>query len=100
MEADLQHAAIEDRWPVTWPEYEEVNKNAHDAVEKRQFGRALVEFGRLFDILMTAIHQQRKIQRRETKPKKGSSPSMSTVNEKDSTSVPKKTDSEIEPPKV
>lgn len=81
MEADLQRAALEDRWPVEWPTYEEAFRRARDAVEKRQFGRVLVEYGRLFDLLMSAIHQQRKLHQRENRPKKGSSPSIPTLKD-------------------
>ena len=79
MEADLQRAAIEDRWPVVWADYEDVFRKARDAVEKRLFGRALREYGRLFDLLMSAIQQQRKIQ--QYRPKKGSSPMITSPGE-------------------
>lgn len=81
MEADLQRAALEDRWPVEWATYEDAFRRARDAVEKRQFGRVLVEYGRLFDLLMSAIQQQRKLHQRENRPKKGSSPSIATYKE-------------------
>ncbi|WP_397571052.1 PP2C family protein-serine/threonine phosphatase [Schlesneria sp. T3-172] len=81
LEADLQQAAIEDHWPVDWPSYEEAFRRARDAVEKRLFTRALVEYGRLFDLLMAAIQQQRKLQLKEQRPKKGSGPSISTIKD-------------------
>ena len=80
-EADLQRAAIEDHWPLDWKNYEEAYGNTRNAVEKRLFGRALLEYGRLFELLMDAIQQQRKIQQKEKQPKKGSSPSVATVKE-------------------
>jgi protein phosphatase len=100
MEAELQHAALEDRWPVSWPDYEAAYRKVRDAVDKRMFGRAMVEFGHIFDLLMSAIHQQRKMQRRETKPKKGSSPSIATLTDPEPAAEPKKkTDPEVKPPK-
>jgi serine/threonine protein phosphatase PrpC len=76
LEADLHRAAIEDHWPVDWNQYEDVFRKTRDAVEKRLFGRALIEYGRMFDLLMVAIQQQRK---QFLKPKKGSAPSINTV---------------------
>lgn len=100
MEAELQRAAIDDHWPVSWPEYEEVYRKTREAVEQRLFGRALIEYGHLFDLLMTAIYHQRKMQKRESKPKKGSSPAVSAINDADAQTVPKrKSDPEVKPPK-
>ena len=82
LEADLHRAAIEDHWPVEWPNYEDVFRKAQDAVERRYFGRALIEYGRLFDLLMAAIQLQRKQQ--QQKPKKGSAPAIATVKEPES----------------
>jgi len=98
MEADLQRAAQEDRWPVEWPEYEEAYDQAREAVEKRLFGRALIAYGKLFDLLMNAIQQQRKLHQRETRPKKGSSPSINTVKETNGNGATRKTDPEIKTP--
>ena len=98
MEADLQRAAIEDHWPVGWQEYEDAYRKARDAVEKRLFGRALVEYGRLFDLLIAAIQQQRKIQQREQRPKKGSSPTIATVKDPEPNGVQPKSDPEIKAP--
>ncbi len=99
MEVDLQRAALEDRWPVVWSEYEDAFRKARDAVDKRLFGRVLIEYGRLFELLMTAIHQQRKLQQRETRPKKGSSPSIATIKEPEVNHSRKKSDPEVKPPK-
>jgi serine/threonine protein phosphatase PrpC len=79
LEADLHRAAIEDHWPVDWANYEEVFCKAREAVEKRVFVLALIEHGRMFDLLMAAIQFQRKQQ--QQKPKKGSAPSISTVKD-------------------
>lgn len=94
METDLQRAALEDHWPVNWPNYEEAFARARDAVEKRQFGRVLVEYGKLFDLLMNAIQQQRKHQLRESKPKKGSAPSIASVKEPETNGSHRKAGSE------
>jgi PPM family protein phosphatase len=99
MEADLQRAAIEDHWPVNWTEYEEVFRKARNAVEKRLFGRALVDYGKLFELLMAAIHQQRKIQQKDQQPpKKGSAPSVNTVKEPDLNGSKSKPSPEIKLP--
>jgi serine/threonine protein phosphatase PrpC len=98
MEADLQQAAIEDRWPVEWKVYEDAYRKAREAVENRRFGGALVEYGRLFDLLMVAIQQQRKLQQRENRPKKGSSPSITTVKDPVQNGTRPKSETEIKPP--
>jgi hypothetical protein len=49
----------------------------NDAVEKRLFARALIEYGRVFELLMTAIQFQRKQQ--QQRPKKGSHPAINAV---------------------
>ncbi len=98
LEADLHHAALEESWPVDWIQYEEAFREARDAVEKRLFGRALVDYGRLFDLLMIAIQQQRKLQQRENRPKKGSSPSIPTMQDPGSNGERRKSDPEIKPP--
>lgn len=86
LEADLHRAAIEDHWPVEWTNYEEVFRRTQEAIEKRLFGRALIEYGRLFDILMAAIQIQRK---QLLKPKKGSAPSVNAVSEAANAGPPK-----------
>ncbi len=96
LEADLHRAAIEDHWPVDWTNYEDDFRKAHDAVEKRLFVRALIEYGRMFDLLMTAIQSQRKHQ--QQKLKKGSSPSISTVKEPEARSEAPKSNPEIKLP--
>ena len=98
LEADLQQAANEDHWPVDWTGYEEAFRRARDAVEKRLFARALVEYGRLFDLLMAAIQQQRKLQLKEQRPKKGSSPTVSTLTEPEAKDVKIKPEPEITQP--
>jgi hypothetical protein len=98
MEADLQRAALEDRWPLAWPQYEEVFQQARESVEKRRFGRVLVEYGKLFDLLMAAIQQQRKLHQRENRPKKGSSPSMAVYKEAESNGGARKSNPEVKPP--
>ena len=95
LEADLHRAAIEDHWPVEWTNYEEVFRRTREAVEKRLFGRALIEYGRLFDILMAAIQIQRK---QLQKPKKGSSPVISNVKEPEPSNGPPKSNPEIKLP--
>lgn len=79
MEADLQSAANEEGWPIDRASYDTAFRRAREAVEKRKFGRALVEYGRLFDLLMTAIQLQRRNQQKEFRAKKGSSPTVSTM---------------------
>ncbi len=77
LEAELHKAATEDHWPVDWPSYGQVSPQVNDAVEKRLFGRALIEYGRVFELLMTAIQFQRKQQ--QQRPKKGSHPAINAV---------------------
>lgn len=96
MEADLHRAALDDHWPVDWHQYEDNFSRAREAVEKRVFGRALVEYGKMFDILMSAIHQQRKLQKKENRAKKGSSPAVNSVQEAEARG--RKTDPEVKPP--
>ena len=98
MEADLHRAALDDHWLVDWEHYEEVFRQARKAVEKRIFGRAVLEYGRLFEILMGAIQQQRKLQKKENRPKKGSSPSVTAVEEVELESGKRKTEPEVKPP--
>lgn len=99
MEADLQRAALEDRWPLDWPQYEEAFLQARESVEKRRFGRVLVEYGKLFDLLMVAIQQQRKLHQREARPnKKGSSPSMPVYKDAESNGGQRKSNPEVKPP--
>ena len=99
LEADLHQAALEDRWPVDWAQYEPAFELAREAVEKRFFGRALVQYGRLFDLLMAAIQLQRKTQLRANRPKKnGSSPSVSAVQDTNGHSADLKLDPEVKPP--
>ena len=98
MEADLHRAALDDRWPVDWKQYEEHFSRAREAVDKRVFGRALVVYGKMFDMLMAAIQQQRKLQKKESRPKKGSSPSISAVQEPAPDVANSKPDPEIKPP--
>ena len=99
MEADLHHAALEDRWPVDWVQYEAAFREAREAVDKRLFGRALVQYGRLFDLLMAAIQQQRKLQLKANRPKKtGSSPSMATTADGNGSSPEMKSNPEMKPP--
>ena len=98
MEADHHNAAIEDRWPVDWNKYEPVFNEAREAVEKRLFARALGAYGRLFDLLMSAIQHQRRVLQRENRPKKASAPSISTVNETGRNGDRKKSDPDVKPP--
>lgn len=95
VEADFHRAAIEDHWPLDWGNYEEVFKRTQDAIDKRFFARALIEYGRLFDILMASIQLQRK---QIQKPKKGSSPAVSTVSETASHGSAPKSNPEIKLP--
>lgn len=81
LESDLHLAGLEDRWAVNWDAYEKIYESARQAVDKRVFGRALVEYGQLFDTLMTAIQQQRRAHQRELLKKKSSSLSIATVRE-------------------
>ena len=81
LEAELHRAGIDDHWPGDWAHYEEVFDKAREAVDKRLFARVLIEYGRMFEMLMTAIQLQRKQQQR---PKKGSAPSVATVADPDS----------------
>lgn len=97
-EADLHRAALDDHWAVDWAEYEAIFDQAYEAVAKRTFGRALVEFGRLFDILIMAIQQQRKLHKKENRIKKGSSPSVSTVEESAAKAERPQSNPEIKPP--
>lgn len=76
LEADLHHAALEEGITIDWRQYEVTFEKARSAVASRLFGRALVEYGQLFDLLMSAIQMQRKQMQKESRAKKGSSPAI------------------------
>lgn len=98
LETDLHHAALEEGIAVDWNQYEETFSKARGAIEARLFGRVLVEYGRLFDLLMSAIQQQRKQHQKESRAKKGSSPAIPTTDPAAASFAKAKTNPEIKPP--
>ncbi len=73
MEAELFRAAHDERWPVDLLQREEYFKRAQDALQAKQWGKALREYAPAIDLLMTGVMWERKQHReaKRTKPAEG-----------------------------
>ena len=74
MEGELQKAAVDENWPIDWKPLEESYRKAADLLAKKRLGKALMEFGRVFDLLMVGVHNQRKLIQHESRWGKGTNP--------------------------
>lgn len=78
MEGELQRAAADENWAIDWKSLEELYKRAADHLSRRRYAKSLLEFGRVFDLLMVGVHTHRKQIQHESRWGKGSNPSMKT----------------------
>jgi len=76
MEGELQRAATDENWNIEWKQFEESYRKAKDAIDRKRFSRALLEFSRVFDLLMVGVHSQRKQVQHDQRWGKGSNPSV------------------------
>lgn len=76
MEGDLRKAAIDENWVIDWKSLEESYKKAADLLSRKKLAKSLLEFSRVFDLLMVGVHTHRKQIQHETRWGKGSNPSV------------------------
>jgi serine/threonine protein phosphatase PrpC len=69
MEAELFRAATEERWPIDLQQREESFKRAQDALQAKQWGKALREYAAAIDLLMSGVIWERKQQREAKRAK-------------------------------
>jgi hypothetical protein len=78
MEGELQRAAVEENWNIEWKAFEEIYRRAKEAMDRKRLSKALLEFARVFDLLMVGVHNQRKQVQHDMRWGKGSNPSIKT----------------------
>lgn len=78
MEGELQKAAMDENWTIDWKLLNDTYRKASDFLTRKRFPRAMLEFSRVFDILMVGVHQHRKQIQHENRWGKGSNPSVKT----------------------
>ena len=78
MEGELRRAALDENWAIDWKPLEEAYQKAADALTRKRYSRALLEFARVFDLLMVGVHSHRKQLQHENRWGKGSNPSVKT----------------------
>jgi protein phosphatase len=76
MEGELQKAAMDENWGIDWKPLEESYRKATDLIARKRFSKALLEFARIFDLLMVGVHTHRKQLQHENRWGKGSNPSI------------------------
>jgi protein phosphatase len=76
MEGELQKAAVDENWAIDWKSLEDAYRKAADSLSKKRLSRALMEFARVFDLLMVGVHTHRKQIQHESRWGKGSNPSI------------------------
>ena len=76
MEGELQKAAMDENWAVDWKLLNDVYRKAADFLARKRYPKAMLEFSRVFDILMVGVHNQRKQIQHESRWGKGSNPSI------------------------
>ncbi len=78
MEGELRRAAMDENWAIDWKPLEEAYGKAADSLTRKRLSKALLEFSRVFDLLMVGVHSHRKQIQHESRWGKGSSPSVKT----------------------
>jgi len=68
MQVELHHAAVDEHWPIDFSQYEDAFKRSQQALNEKQYARALRECARAIDVLMTGVLWERK-QTQQKKPK-------------------------------
>jgi protein phosphatase len=76
MEGELQKAAVDENWVIDWKPLEESYRKATDLLTKKRLAKAMLEFAKIFDLLMVGVHTHRKQIQHESRWGKGSSPSI------------------------
>jgi serine/threonine protein phosphatase PrpC len=74
MEGELQRAATDENWAIDWKSLEESYRKAADFLSKKRLSKSLLEFSRVFDLLMVGVHTHRKQIQHETRWGKGANP--------------------------
>ncbi len=74
MEGELQRAATDENWAIDWKSLEESYRKAADFLAKKRLSKSLLEFSRVFDLLMVGVHTHRKQIQHETRWGKGANP--------------------------
>lgn len=76
MEGELQRAARDENWTIEWKPLEEAYKRASDLLSRKRLSKALLEFAKVFDLLMVGVHSHRKQIQHESRWGKGIHPSV------------------------
>lgn len=76
MEGELQKAAVDENWAIDWKPLEEAYRKAADLLSKKRLAKALLEYAKVFDLLMVGVHTHRKQIHHESRWGKGSNPSI------------------------
>ena len=76
MEGELQRAARDENWAIDWKPLDEAYKRASDLLSRKRLSKALLEFAKVFDLLMVGVHSHRKQIQHESRWGKGSNPSV------------------------
>jgi len=76
MEGELQRAAMDENWTIDWKQLEEAYQKAADCMTRKRWSKALLEFSRVFDLLMAGVHIHRKQVQHDSRWGKGSNPSI------------------------
>lgn len=68
MQVELHNAAVDERWPIDIPQCDEAFKKSQQALNEKQYGRALRECAKAIDVLMTGVLWERKQTQKKPKP--------------------------------
>jgi protein phosphatase len=85
MEGELRRAAVEENWTIDWKLLEESYRKAADLLSRKRLSKSLLEFSRVFDLLMVGVHAHRKQIQHESRWGKGSNPSVKSPPEQRAT---------------
>lgn len=67
VESDVQRAANEEGWSIDWTVHQQAYESAQAACAAKQYSRALSEYARALDVLMTGVSMQRKLMQHEAR---------------------------------
>ena len=78
MEGELRRAAVDENWAIEWKVLDDVYHKATESLGRKRLAKSLLEFSRVFDLLMVGVHAHRKQVQHDTRWGKGGNPSLKT----------------------
>lgn len=67
LESELHQTALNQGWSIPWDDYERIFPAVKQAMNDRQYSVALLEYSRIFEILMVGVFQQRQQSQHQTR---------------------------------